>query len=126
MAKKIFKYRGKTEEELKDMGLNEFAELLPSRSRRLIKRGFTEAQKIFIEKIKESKDVKTHCRSMIILPFMLGKTVRIYNGKQFIPLMITGEMLGHYLGEFALTRPRVLHNSPGVGATKSSSAVSVR
>ncbi|MFP4112683.1 MAG: 30S ribosomal protein S19 [Candidatus Woesearchaeota archaeon] len=126
MAKKIFIYRGKSLEELQAMGINEFAELLPSRQRRLIKRGFTDAQKIFLKKIENKKEIKTHCRNMIVLPNMVGKTIKIYNGKQFVAVIIQPEMIGHLLGEFALTRNRVTHNSPGVGATRSSSAVSVR
>jgi small subunit ribosomal protein S19 len=127
MAKKTFTYRGKTIEELKELGLNEFAELLPSRQRRLVKRGFTKAQKIFLEKVNGGvKDIKTHCRSMIILPAMVGKTIRVHNGKEFVALEIKDEMIGHYLGEFALTRKRVTHGAAGVGATRSSSAVSVR
>jgi small subunit ribosomal protein S19 len=127
MAKKTFTYRGKSITELKEMGLNEFAELLPSKQRRLIKRGFTQAQKIFLEKLTENKrEYKTHCRSMVIIPQMVGKTIKIYNGKEFVPVLITEEMLGHNLGEFSLTRKRVSHGSAGVGATKSSSAVSVR
>jgi len=43
-----------------------------------------------------------------------------------LPVKIDEEMLGHYLGEFALTRKRVAHNAPGVGATRSSASVSVR
>lgn len=114
-------------QELKEMGLNEFADLLPSRQRRVIKRGFTAQQKIFLEKLeKKSKDIKTHCRSMIILPSMVGRTIRVYNGKDFVPVTITEDMIGHYLGEFVLTRNRVQHNAPGVGATRSSAAVSVR
>ena len=126
MAKKIFTYRGKTLDELKAMGLTEFADLLPSSKRRLIKRGFTEPQKIFLEKIKNKKDIKTHCRNMVVLPEMVGKVIRVYNGKEFVMLTIAEEMIGHFLGEFALTRNRVQHSSPGVGATRSSSAVSVR
>ena len=127
MARKIFTYRGKKVEELKEMSLNEFSELLPSRQRRLIKRGFTEAHKIFLENLNvEKRDYKTHCRSMIVLPLMIGKTIKIHNGKEFVPIIITEEMLGHYLGEFVLTRKRVSHGSAGVGATKSSNAVSVR
>ena len=58
----------------------------------------------------------------------LGKDYNIleyvYNGKEFIPLTITAEMLGHYLGEFVLTRKKVAHSAPGIGATRSSAAQS--
>ena len=129
MAIKEFKYRGKSIDELKNLSNKEFSELVPSRLRRSITRGFTEDQKKLLEKVNDAnfkKDIKTHARDMVILPVMVGKTIKVYNGKEFIPVTITEEMLGHVLGEFSLTRRRVGHNAPGVGATRSSSAVSVR
>ena len=127
MAKKEFKYRGKTLEELKSLSLNEFAELVPARIRRSLKRGFTEQQKVFLKKIRNKEDdIKTHCRNMIILPEMIGMSVRIYTGKEFFKLIIQEEMLGHLLGEFALTRKGVSHSAPGIGATRSSAAMSVK
>lgn len=130
MAK--FKFKGKEIEELKQMPLNEFTKFLPARQRRSIKRGFTEQQKKLYEKIKKAnqgiykKQIKTHVRTMIIIPEMVGLTINIHNGKEFIPVNIIGEMLGHYLGEFSQTRKSVAHSAPGVGATKSSAAVSVK
>ena len=44
--------------------------------------------------------------------------IQIYNGHKFIPIEITGEMLGHRLGEFAVTRKKVSHGEAGIGATK--------
>ncbi|MBN2458008.1 30S ribosomal protein S19 [Candidatus Woesearchaeota archaeon] len=127
MAKKEFTFYGKTLDELKKMGHNEFAEYLRSRSKRSITRGFTEAQKRLITKLeKKGNNVKTHCRNMVILPMMVGKTIKVHNGKAFVPLTIQEEMLGHFVGEFVFTRNRVAHNSPGVGATRSSSSVSVK
>ncbi len=127
MAKKEFLYRGKSLEELQAMGLKELIELFPAQARRKIKRGFTDQEKIFLRNLRKgSKPVKTHCRTMIILPEMVNKTVKIHNGKSFEELLIQPEMLGHYLGEFSQTRKRVAHSSPGVGATRSSSNVSVK
>ena len=126
MAKKEFTYRGKTLEELKEMGVGEFIELLPSRQRRSLKRGFTEGQKKLLDKLKKKDVVKTHIRELVIIPNMIGKTVLVYNGKTFSQVIIDKEMLGHRLGEFALTRNKVSHSAPGVGATRSSSGVSVR
>lgn len=126
MAKKIFTYRGKTIEELKAMPLKELAELLPSRQRRKLKRGLSDAEKSFIEKISRKDNVKTHLRKMIVLPGMIGKTVRIHSGKEYQAVTLQEETIGYYLGELALTRRRVAHTSPGVGATKSSSNVSVK
>jgi small subunit ribosomal protein S19 len=51
---------------------------------------------------------------------MLDLTIHVYNGKEFVPVKIKPEMLGHYLGEFSLTRGKTKHGLPGIGATKSS------
>jgi len=127
MAKKEFRYKGKTLEELKKLSINEFAELIPARQRRSIKRGFTEPQKILLKKIRANKtNIKTHVRDMIILPEMAGVTIAVYNGKEFVRVMINEEMIGHCLGEFTYNRKRIQHSSPGIGATRSSAALSVR
>lgn len=127
MAKKEFSYRGKSLEELQALTLNEFAELIPSRQRRSLKRGIPEEHKKVLEKVrKNDKNIKTHCRDMIVLPEMVGHTIKIHNGKEFVQVVIMDEMVGHVLGEFSLTRRRVGHNAPGVGATRSSAAISVR
>ncbi len=122
-----FKFRGKTLEEMKKMSLNEFAALLKSRRRRSLKRGFTLLQKALLRKIRRGDAaIETHCRNMIIIPEMVGKVMKVHNGKEFLPVIVTEEMLGHYLGEFVMTRKPVKHSAPGVGATKSSAALSVR
>ena len=127
MAKKEFTYRGKGIEELKNMSLNELASLLPARQRRSLKRGLTEQQKILLSRIKKNKvNLKTHCRDMVILTEMIGKTIKVYNGKEFAPVIIVDEMIGHCLGEYALTRRRVEHSAPGIGATRSSASLSVK
>jgi len=124
MAKKEFTYRGKTLDELKAMSLKQLADLFPARQRRKITRGFSDEEKKFIEKIKIKNNVKTHLRDMIILPNMVGKIIKIHSGKEFLPIEIQSEMIGHRLGELVLTRKKVGHTSPGVGATKA--RVSVR
>lgn len=132
MAQKVFTYRGKTIEELQSMDVKEFAKLLPARQRRSVLRGFTDDQKRLLEKVKKArqgsfrKNIKTHCRDMIILPEMVGLMIFVHRGKDFVPVKITEDMLGHYLGEMTLTRQRVEHSAPGVGATKSSAAFSVK
>jgi small subunit ribosomal protein S19 len=127
MAKKEFTYRGKTLEELKGLSLNELGVLLPSRQRRSIKRGLTDQQKILLKKIKKNEsNIETHCRDAIILPEMVGKGIKVHNGKELVPVMIVEDMIGHYLGEFAPTRNRVQHSAPGIGATRSSAALSVK
>ena len=126
MARKEFTYHGKTVAELNKLSLKEFAELLPSRQRRTLHRGLSENNKKLLEDIRKHSNVKTHCRDMVILPEMVGKTVKVYSGKEFVPVIIGSEMLGHYLGEFVLTRRKVVHHAPGIGATKSSGALSVK
>ena len=127
MAKKEFTFKGKTTEELKNMSMNELAQLLTSRQRRTINKGFTEQQKILLKKLKANeKNIETHCRDMIILPEMIGRTIKVHQGKEFVPVMIEAEMIGHCLGEFALTRKKVAHSAPGIGATRSSASLSVK
>ena len=127
MAKKEFTYRGKTLEELKSLSLNELASLLPARQRRTLKRGLTEQQKILLKRIRKNEsNIETQCRDMIILPEMVGKTIKVHSGKEFIPVIIIEEMIGHCLGEFVLTRKKVEHSAPGIGATRSSAALSVK
>ena len=124
---KEFIFHGKTAQELIKMSLEDFAKIVPSRERRKIKRGFTEVEKKLLEDIRaNSKDIKTHARDMIIIPEMIGKTIKIYNGKEWVMLPITADLLAHRLGEFALTRRQVKHSAPGIGATRSSASLSVR
>ena len=126
MAKELL-WHGKNEAEVKEMDIKEFMEIIPTRQRRTLKRGFTDAQKKLIEKIESgSSNIKTHCRDIVVTPMMLDKMIKVYNGKEFIPVTITLEMLGHYLGEFVPTRKVVSHSAAGVGATRSSKAISAR
>ena len=127
MAKKEFTYRGKSLAELQRMSIEDLAALMPSRERRRLKRGFTEQQQILLRTLRKSNgDVKTHCRDMVVLPEMVGRTLKVYNGKEFSMVPIMPEMIAHRLGEFAATRRRVAHSAPGVGATRSSASVSVK
>jgi len=111
------------------MSLEEFAKLLPSRERRTVLRN-TEAIEKFLrrceKKIKKGKPIRTHLREMVIVPKMIGMTIHVHNGKEFIPVKITEEMLGHRLGEFALTRKKVEHGAPGIGATRSTAFLAVK
>ncbi|MFP4402898.1 MAG: 30S ribosomal protein S19 [Candidatus Woesearchaeota archaeon] len=127
MAKKEFMYCGKTLDELQKISIEEFAKYVDSRKRRTLLRGNTDEQKRFFAKLNKKKDnIKTHCRDIVIVPLMVGKTIFVHKGKEYQQLLIQPEMIGHCLGEFAFTRKRILHSSPGVGATKSSSNVSVK
>lgn len=114
MALKEFKFKNKSIEELKKLSVAEFAELLPSRQRRSIKRGFSEEQKHLLAKLEKKNNVKTHSRDMIILPMMVGKTIQVHTGKAFQQVIVTDEMIGHFLGEFALTRKKATHTNIGV------------
>ena len=126
MAKE-FTWKGKLEEDAAKLDLNEFMTLIPARQRRSLKRGMTEAQKALMVRIEAGENnVKTHCRDMIVVPVMVGKTLRVYNGKEYLPVAIIASMLGHYLGEFSPTRKGVTHSAAGLGATRSSKAVSAR
>lgn len=124
-----FKFRGRTINELKQLSLKEFAMLVNSRERRSILRqldkynGFLKRIK---KKLEKNKPIKTHWRDAIIIPEFIGLTVYVHNGKNFEPVKINEDMLGHRLGEFVLTRKQVKHSAPGVGATRSSAFLSVK
>lgn len=137
MAKKVisrlpkrkgeFTYRGKTLEELKKLSLEEFALLVPSRQRRTIQRGFSEDHKTLLKKVKiNDQNIRTHLRDMVVLPDMMGLKIAIHSGKEFMPVDIIPEMLGHYFGEFVLTRKKVSHGAAGIGATRSSKFVPLK
>lgn len=120
--KREFTYRGYTLEELQSMTLTELLPLLPARARRSYRRGFNKEQQRFIDRLRKAdKEIlKTHRREIIVLPDFVGKKVAVYNGKEFRVIEIIPEMIGHYLGEFAVTRKFEKHSGPGVGATRSS------
>ena len=123
-----FKMKGRTEQEIQKLSLEDFIKLIPSRERRALKRGFTEDEKKLLLKIRKKPNAfyKTHSREMVIIPELVGKKIGIYNGKEFVSIDIKPEMLGHRLGEFVLTRKKVEHSSPGFGATKSSKFIPLK
>ena len=63
-----------------------------------------------LKKVEKSKDsrkksvIKTWSRSSMIIPDMVGETIAVHNGKTFVPVYVTENMVGHKLGEFAPTR----------------------
>ena len=121
LKRKEFTYRGKNIEELKKLDVREFAKYLGSRKRRNVLRQFQEIESFVNRskvKISRNKPVKTHQRDIVIVPQMVGMKIGVHNGKGFESINIIGEMLGHRLGEFALTRGKVKHSKAGVGATK--------
>ncbi len=121
-----FRYRGYTLEQLNSMSTESILQLLPSRARRSLNRGVSDEKRKLLEDIRKAKDgkggsqIRTHARDMIILPVMVGATVSVYNGKEFVPLAIKSEMIGHYLGEYVITNKKVQHGTPGIGASRSS------
>jgi len=136
-VKKEFTYRGYSIEELRNLPLFppedepsaiSIATVLSSRARRSMVRGFSEENEHFLSRVRRSngRTVRTHRRDMPILPEFVGKTISVYSGQTFIPVEIKPEMIGHYLGEFAITRRSVAHSGPGVGATRSSKHVALK
>ncbi|MDO8528692.1 MAG: ribosomal protein S19 family protein [Nanoarchaeota archaeon] len=126
-TKKIFKYRGKTLEELKELDVREFSKLLKSRTRRMVLRQFNEINEFVNRskvKIERKKTIKTHDRNLVVVPQMVGMRIHIYNGHAFIPVDVIGEMLGHRFGEFSMTRGKVKHGTAGIGSTKGSKSQS--
>jgi len=117
------------------MSMDEFINLLPSRQRRSLQRGLTPEQRMLLEKSRMAREaikkgsnvtVKSHIRDMIILPEMIGLTILVHNGKDFVSVELKPGMLGHYLGEFAITNRPVRHGTPGIGASRSSMYVPLK
>jgi len=123
---KQFTYYGLTAEELEKLPTDKLFKLLTARARRSLKRGINDGKRKLIDEIKDAKagnhknTIKTHLRDLIILPYMVGVTVNIFSGKEFVPITISDEMIGHYLGEYVITNKRVTHGAPGVGSSRSS------
>jgi len=122
-------FRGQNLEELKKLDTREFAKHLKSRARRAVLRNFDVIEnfiKICEKRKAKRKPIKTHKRDLVIVPAFVGLSIGVYNGKEFVSVKISEGMLGHRLGEFALTRRSVKHGAAGVGATKSSAKLSVK
>ena len=119
---------------MQQMSMDEFIRILPSRQRRSLTRGLTADQRTLMElirnhrraKAKDAKPIKTHCRDMVIIPEMVGLNLLIHSGKEFTALDIKPEMLGHYIGEFIITNKKVVHGTPGIGASRSSMYVPLK
>lgn len=137
-----------------NMPMDELVKLLPARARRsllrmsdpeirsrMIEYGMLNSERDDPERLKLLRKVlkareilsrgknvviKTHVRDAVVLPVMVGLTVAVYNGKEFVPVKITPEMIGHYLGEFAVTTKKVEHGEPGLKATRSTLFVAMK
>ena len=116
-------------EELLKIDTREFAKYVTSRERRSILRNFDVIER-FVKRCRDTvaknKPIRTHLRDIIIVPQMVGMTIQVHNGKEFLPIKIIEDMMGHRLGEYAFTRSLVKHGAPGIGATRSSGAMSVK
>ena len=132
---KEYVYRGYNLKGLQQMSMDDFIRLLPSRQRRSLKRGLSQDQRKLLEKLRHAKresdgskikTIQTHSRDMIILPEMVDVTIQVYNGKEFVPVAIVEQMVGHYLGEYAITNRKVTHGTPGIGASRSSMYVPLK
>jgi len=128
-----FTYRGHTLDELQEMSVEDVAELLPARQRRTIERGLSVEHEKLLENARQANreetandPIRTHLRDMPILPEMVGITFAVHNGQSFERVKVEPEMLGHYLGEFQLTRQDVEHGQAGIGATRSSKFVPLK
>ena len=121
-----YKYRGYTLEQLNGMPTEALLQLLPSRARRSLNRGVSEEKRKLIEDARLIKDgksqgqIKTHARDMVVLPLMVGLTIHVHNGREFVPLEVKPEMVGRYLGEYVITNKKVVHGTPGIGSSRSS------
>src|SRR6056297_439678 len=128
-----FTYRGHTLEELQELSVEDVAELLPARQRRSIERGLSVEKEKLLEEARNAGEeetanapIRTHLRDMPILPEFVGLTFEVYNGQSFERVRVEPEMIGHYLGEFRLTRTSVEHGQAGIGATRSSKFVPLK
>ena len=120
---KEFTYHGLSKEELDNIPNEKLFKFFTARARRSLTRGINDDKRKLMEELKDKNNknpVKTHLRDVIILPYMIGKTVQVFSGKEFVPIIITIQMVGHYLGEYVITNKRVNHGAPGVGASRSS------
>ncbi len=70
----------------------------------------------------EKKVIKTWSRRSTVIPEMVGHTIAVHNGKKFVPIYITENMVGHKLGEFAATRQFRAHGVKGATAKAATAA----
>ncbi len=122
-----FTYRGFTIGELVQMAPSEQVKIMPARVRRKFQRGLTRDEEDLLSRVRGGDPkIRTHLRSMVVMPEMVGKAIEIHNGKEFQKVDIQPEAVYHYLGEFALTRHKVAHGAAGIGATRSSKYVPLK
>jgi small subunit ribosomal protein S19 len=71
-----------------------------------------------MNKANDKKVVRTWSRRSTIFPEMVGHTIAVHNGRKFIPVYVTENMVGHKLGEFAATRTFKGHSAKAEATTK--------
>ncbi|MDP7974623.1 MAG: 30S ribosomal protein S19 [Thermoprotei archaeon] len=123
-----FRYRGYTLDQLKAMDIPSLGALLGTHQKRFLMRNYRTFYPHIMEEMTKRKDkpIKTHLRELVILPQMVDHTFAVYNGKEFVEIKVTPDMIGHRLGEFSITCKRVVHGEPGLRATRSSFAVPLK
>ncbi|MBU1197349.1 ribosomal protein S19 family protein [Candidatus Micrarchaeota archaeon] len=127
MARK-FSYKGHSIEELQNMPFEQFMLLVNSKARRSLRRMGYKIKKLLlkIKNAKPNKIIKTQVREMVVVPQMVGRRFQVYNGKEYMEVLIRPEMLGKRLGDFSHTIKLVKHSGPGIGATRGSKAVELK
>jgi len=119
-------------EQMRTLSSDDFINLLPARQRRSLRKGLTPEQRTLLAIVREMSKlgktgpIETHCRDMPIFPEMVGMTISVHDGRNFVPVQVTSEMLGHYIGEFVLTNKKVTHGNPGIGSSRASMYVPLK
>jgi len=118
-------FKGEPYSVIKNYSLEKLSQVLDARARRCIQRGFVQkyerTYKNILRRAEQGIKNKTHRRNLLILPNLVGLSICVHNGKDFVPLLVTEEMLGRKLGEFVATKKIVKHaGKKGIGATKGS------
>merc|ERR1711948_218095 len=119
-----YTFRGLELDDLLKLPTDALYDLFRSRIRRKLNRskGFKGKYLKLLTKLRNSKKnlqpgekppmVKTHLRNCVVTPEMIGSIVGVYTGKEYKPVEVKFDMIGKYLGEFAMTYNPTLHNRP--------------
>src|SRR2546428_11279673 len=111
-----FTYRGHSVDELKQMSMDEFIKLLPSRQRRSLLKGLTNEQRILMEHVRQTRKenggkpapVKSHVRDMIVIPEMLGLNLQLHSGKEKGPIEINPEIIWHFVWQSTIPHHKAI------------------
>merc|ERR1711982_271846 len=119
-----YTFRGLELDELLKLPTDSLYDLFRSKIRRKLNRsnGFKGKYQKLLTKLRNSKKnlqlgekppmIKTHLRNCIVTPEMIGSIVGVYTGKEYKPTEIKFDMVGTYMGEYAMTYNPTLHNRP--------------